>query len=440
MKRLLTLFLASVGFLTSQAQPLAFPSAEGGGRHASGGRGGRVIKVTDLSDDGPGTLRQAVREKGPRTVIFEVAGTIELKSPLVIREGDLTLAGQSAPGDGICIKGYPVRIAADNVIVRYLRFRMGDIAGIVDDALGGRKIRDVIIDHCSCSWSIDECVSFYETERFTLQWCLVSHSLSKSKHEKGAHGFGGIWGGSNATFHHNLLAHHSSRNPRFGSDGFAPVSFRHNVVFNWGFKAAYGGGRHGRIDMTDNYYKPGPATRPEKRSCLIDASEDGTSRCFLARNILEGCDAVTRDNGLGLCENRRDSTLSDRPFTAGAEYDEDAFTAYRRVLGQAGCSHRRDAYDRRVIKEVRQGTFKPYGASFDGGGNGIIDSQDEVGGWPVLRGGKAPKDSDGDGIPDRWERRHGLDPADPADGALRSLSADYTNLEVYLESILPKNR
>jgi len=440
MQRFFALLFALAALSPSWAQPLAFPTAEGGGRHASGGRGGRVIKVTGLGDDGPGTLRQALREKGPRTVLFDVAGTIELQSPLIIREGDLTLAGQSAPGDGICIKGYPVRIAADNVIVRYLRFRMGDQAGIVDDALGGRKIRDVIVDHCSCSWSIDECVSFYQNERFTLQWCLVSHSLSKSKHEKGAHGFGGIWGGSDATFHHNLLAHHSSRNPRFGSDGCAPVVFRHNVVFNWGFKAAYGGGRRGRIDMTDNYYKPGPATRQEKRRCLIDASEDGTSRCYLARNILEGCDAVTRDNTLGLCEHRRDSTLSDRPFGPAADYNEDAATAYRRVLEQAGCSHRRDAYDRRVVREVRRGRFKPYGASFDSGGNGIIDSQEEVGGWPALRPGKAPKDSDGDGIPDRWERRRGLDPADPADGAACTLSAEYTNLEVYLESILDKNR
>ncbi len=440
MKTRFALLLALAVLRTAGAQPLAFPTAEGGGRHATGGRGGRVIKVSDLSDDGPGTLREALRAKGPRTVIFDVAGTIELQSPLVIREGDLTLAGQSAPGDGICIKGYPVRIAADNVVVRYLRFRMGDRAGIVDDALGGRRIRDVIVDHCSCSWSIDECVSFYETERFTLQWCLVSHSLSKSKHEKGAHGFGGIWGGRDATFHHNLLAHHSSRNPRFGSDGYAPVAFRHNAVFNWGFKAAYGGGRHGRIDMTDNYYKPGPATRAEKRCCLIDASEDGTSRCYLAGNILEGCEAVTRNNGLGLCENRRDSTLSDRPFGPGAGYNEDAATAYRRVLRSAGCSHRRDAYDRRVIREVRRGRFRPYGASFDGGGKGIIDSQEEVGGWPALRSGKPAKDSDGDGIPDRWERRHGLDPADPADGAACTRSTDYTNLELYLEDILPENR
>lgn len=204
-------------------------------------------------------------------------------------------------------------------------------------------------------------------------------------------------------------------------------------------ESAYGGGRHGRIDMTDNYYKPGPATHEEKRCCLIDASEDGTSRCYLSRNILEGCDAVTRDNSLGLCEHRRDSTFSDRPFGPAAEYDEDAFTAYRRVLEEAGCSHRRDAYDRRVVKEVRRGRFKPYGASFDGGGNGIIDSQEEVGGWPVLRSGKAPKDSDGDGIPDRWERRHSLDPANPADGTACTLNTDYTNLEVYLESILHKN-
>ena len=204
-----------------------------------------------------------------------------------------------------------------------------------------------------------------------------------------------------------------------------------------GFKAAYGGGRHGRIDMTDNYYKPGPATRPDKRNCLIDASEDGTSRCYLARNILEGSDAVTCDNGLGLCEHRRDSTLSDRPFTTGAEYDEDAAAAYRRILNNAGCSHRRDSYDRRVIKEVRKGTFKPYGASFDGGGNGIIDSQDDKGGYPDLKATEeellSVVDTDGDGIPDHYEDLFGLDRNDASDGAAKTLDPQglYTNFEIY---------
>ena len=432
----LFLFLLAVGLAAAaEARPKAFPTAEGGGRYASGGRGGKVYTVTTLADDGPGSLREALDQPGPRTIVFAVDGTIELRAPLVIRHGDVTVAGQSAPGDGICLKGYPVRIAADNVIVRYLRFRMGDISGLEDDALGGRKVRDVIVDHCSCSWSVDECVSFYETERFTLQWCLIAHSLSNSLHQKGAHGFGGIWGGRDASFHHNLLAHHSSRNPRFGSDGYAPVDFRNNVVFNWGFKAAYGGGREGRVNFVANYYKPGPATRPDKRACLIDASEDGTSTCYLSGNVLEGAPAVTADNRLGLLENRTDHSLSDKPFDTTPIAEQTARDAYRRVLAEAGCSHRRDAYDRRIVREVRKGRFKPYGATFDGGGNGIIDSQEEVGGWPRLRTARAPKDSDGDGIPDRWERHHGLDPLDNADGARCTLDAEYTNLEVYFNAI-----
>lgn len=435
MKSLLSLLLFFAS-LPLTAQPLAFPTAEGGGRHASGGRGGRVYVVTNLDDDGVGSLRHALAQPGARTVLFAVDGTITLRSTLTIRHGDLTIAGQSAPGDGICVTGYPVRIAADNVILRYLRFRMGDLARVEDDALGGRKIRDVIVDHCSCSWSVDECTSFYETERFTLQWCLISHSLSHASHSKGPHGFGGIWGGKDATFHHNLLAHHSSRNPRFGSDGYSPIDFRNNVVFNWGFKAAYGGGRGGRINFVGNYYKPGPATRPEKRECLLDAADDRSSQCYIAGNVLEGSKRVTRNNRLGVQENLTPHTFSDTPFPSTPIVQQTPRRAYRRVLADAGCSHRRDSYDRRVVEEVRKGRFVPYGATFDGGGNGIIDSQEEVGGCPVLQTAEAPRDSDEDGIPDRWERRHGLNPTDAADGNACTLHPQYTNLEVYLEALL----
>lgn len=430
------LFIGALA-LPLNAQQLAFPGAEGFGKYTTGGRGGRVITVTNLNDSGEGSFRYAIEQKGPRIVVFAVDGTIELKSKLVVANDSITIAGQSAPGDGICLKDYPFYIKANNVIVRYIRSRMGDLTHLEDDAMGARDVKNLIIDHCSVSWSVDECLSVYRSENVTVQWCLISHSLSKSVHSKGAHGFGGIWGGRNASFHHNLIANHSSRNPRFASDGFSPVDFRNNVVFNWGYKSAYGGGRNGRINFVANYYKPGPATSVDKHASFLDPAEDKSSAYYLEKNIMVGNDSVTANNWLGV------SSIPVRqervPFEVLPVNGEDAGIAYLKVLQYSGCSYRRDSYDKRVIEEVKAGNATG-GETYGGGNLGIIDSQNAVGGWPLLSKGELKADSDQDGIPDKWELENRLNPNNANDGSEFGLSKKYTNVEVYLNSILDRYR
>lgn len=466
----------------------AFPGAEGGGMYTTGGRGGKVYHVTKLTDDGTvGTLRHAVEQSGARTIVFDVAGTIALSRELEIKKGDLTIAGQTAPGDGICLRDFPVTIKADNVIIRYLRFRMGDTTQAEDDALGGKYHSNIVIDHCSVSWCTDECASFYANRNFTMQWCIISESLNNSVHGKGAHGYGGIWGGGNASFHHNLLAHHKSRNPRFDHPYVydknnasiieqygGHVDFRNNAIYNWGDSENCYGGEMCEINMVNNYFKEGPASKSNKyffvaygSSCTECSSygytyEELLTKVYADGNLYlkkDGSQAdFSADNYAGIYDKARKSytTYTDDntgtyrlPGMLSIEHDGQAcYTtthsaegAFDAILSYAGASLKRDAVDQRAADDARSGR-----ATITDGGNGstdgIIDTQSAVGGWPVLTATDEEiaraKDSDGDGIPDYYEELFGLDRNNAADGKAKTLDPKglYTNLEVYLHYLV----
>ncbi|HEY9044885.1 MAG TPA: pectate lyase [Ohtaekwangia sp.] len=439
-------------------EAFAFPGAEGFGRNATGGRGGKVIFVTNLNDAGEGSLRAAIQTSGARYILFKISGTITLKSSLTISHGDVTIAGQTAPGDGICLKDYPVTINADNIIIRYMRFRMGDEARQEGDAFGGRFHKNIIIDHCSMSWSTDECVSVYANENTTVQWCIVAESLRNSVHHKGAHGYGGIWGGKNASFHHNLLANNDSRNPRLGEEAgkaFALTDLtdlRNNVVYNWGNNSCYGGEAM-NVNIVNCYYRPGPATVKKERIVSIDRNKnEGTEvynlwgKFYINGNFVEGSERATNDNWTyGVFNQFHNSygTVSDADKAAIKLSEPHPINnnvtthspqvAYERVLAYSGASLKRDAVDLRIIDNVVNKTFSSAGSN--GSTNGIIDTQSDVGGWPQLNSATPPVNTAGDGIPDEWKIAHKLDPPrSQANG--RNLSTAYDNIEVYINDLV----
>jgi hypothetical protein len=431
---LLVLFVLVVCNCTQAQKVIAFPGAEGAGKYTAGGRGGSVYTVTNLNDDGPGSLRDGIQKKGARIIVFAVNGYIDLKSRLDINNDNITIAGQTAPGEGICIRGYGLRINANNVIIRYLRIRPGDVAHAELDALTGMRKKDIIIDHCSLSWATDEVCSLYDNENLTLQWCIISESLNKSFHSKGEHGYGGIWGGMNATFHHNLLAHHTSRNPRLqGSrNSSTPETERaeliNNVIYNWQHKCMYAG-EGGGYTICNNYYKAGPATSKSASVRLLEPYAPYGHFQF-GGNVLDGDERVTHDNFLGVQLNP-DSI--DTYFSRACERLTDmecetATNALEKVLSHAGASIVRDVIDQRIVAEVLKGT-----AEF--GANGIINSQEDVGGWPEISLEESLADSDQDGMPDEWEIRYGLNPEDKSDGNKYTIDSQYSNIETYLNSL-----
>ena len=473
------LCLASIS--TAQDRTPAFPGAEGFGRYTTGGRGGNVYHVTSLADDNSeGTLRNALEKTGAKTIVFDVSGTIHLQSPINISVGNVTIAGQTAPGDGICVADYPVSIKANNVIVRYMRFRLGNKNVLLNgadgwDAFGGFDNQDLIIDHCSVSWSIDECLSVLGNKNTTVQWCLVAQSLVNSGHSKGPHGYGGNWGGSGASFHHNLLVHHTSRTPRLGPRPTTQLDermdMRNNVIYNYGSNGCYGG-EGMKVNIVNNYYKPGPGSPTAEKGYRIAGIGVRTNsyiekypdyapalhlwgKYYVAGNYNSKYSDVNNDNWTYGIINQVDTNSCDGTFTAETKdtiklsqpidfmltTTHSAKDAYDRVLSYAGASLHRDSFDDLMVSDTREGV-----ATYTGSGlsKGFVNSQDDNRPsdasadwtpWPTLATAPAPTDTDGDGMPDSWETANNLDPNDPDDGKAKR-SDGYTNLEAYLNSIV----
>lgn len=420
-----TLLLAGIlalgASLFAQDQAPAFPGAEGHGRFTTGGRGGQIIHVTNLNDSGEGSLRWAIAQEGPKTIVFDVSGYIDLKSQLNV-SSNTTIAGQTAPGDGITLRYYTLYFGnCDNVIVRFIRSRRSQVKDVNDgaDATWGRRHRNIILDHCSFSWSIDEVASFYDNCKFTMQWCTIAEGLANPGHSKGAHSYGGIWGGKEASFHHNYIAHIQNRAPRFNGaryewDGWDKsrfentvdaerVDFRNNLLYNWGNgNGCYGGPGGGYVNIVNNYYKAGPGTKNKTTVTEVSVGSSGNStnealRGLCSRYFIEGnyvtaasepanydWKGVKYDNGLVtqngdkympdpkhkfgegvdyvvIADKDHLKVKLDQPIDAGLVTTQSTETVYDKVMQYAGASLYRDAVDARYMEEARTGTVTYYG-------------------------------------------------------------------------------
>ena len=499
MNRQLTTLTAALMAMTTLAQVPAFPGAEGHGRYTTGGRGGKVIHVTNLNDSGTGSFRAAVSGSDKKIVVFDVGGVIALKSELTIG-ANTTVLGQTAPAPGITLRYYTIQ-PSSNCVVRFIRSRRGQEKDVNDgaDAIWNRHLTGVIIDHCSFSWSIDEVASFYDNNNFTLQWCTLGESLNNAGHGKGAHGYGGIWGGKLASFHHNLICHVNNRSPRFNGarynwTGYTSnklygeykwenavqaenVDFRNCVVYNCG-NGCYGGPGGGQINMVNNYYKSGPAGSTSYITTAsvansTSSSDNNTywdmfSRYYISGNNLNGSanadwnkvkyDSGTKAldgirytpdpkhyNGDGVVYQEIDGTdcvsmKLDEPVPTGEVTTHTAVNAYEKVLGYAGSSLTPDDVDLRYFKEARNGTATYKGSVT--GKAGRIDLVSDVEGYTEenfgMGGREADFDTDNDGMPDEWEKVNGLNPNSAADALAYTLDPAkyYTNLEIYANSLV----
>lgn len=488
MKNILRTFLFALCILcgtgSSVAQTLAFPGAEGHGRFTTGGRGGKVVRVTTLEDNTStqsvinGSLRWAIQQASPKTIVFDVSGTIILKQQLKTGKDNITFAGQTSPGKGICIGGHAFVINSNNIIIRYIRFRPGDESGEELDGLGGMDKKNIIVDHCSVSWSVDEALSVYGMENLTVQWTVASEALRVSNHGKGTHCYGGNWGGNKASYHHNMIAHAESRVPRLGPRPSTQeneyVDIRNNVFYNWAGEGCYGA-EGMKINMVNNYYKPGPATDAASSAVKYRIAKIGVrttqyvtdnpgfkpmkhvwGKFYIDGNKIDGNTEVTNDNwtkgvyaqqsnGSGVdnlwTQTTRDTIRLSQPLDAGMVTTHTADLAYDRVLDYVGASLSRDEIDDRIVSDVRNRA-----ATFTASGNkkGYINSPMDTkpsgaaADWtPWLQPSveQAPIDTDGDGIPDYWEDANGLDKNKSSDANLTN-SEGYTNLELYLNSLV----
>jgi len=434
------------------ADPLpAFPGAEGYGRFAKGGRGGDVYHVTTLDDSGPGSLRDAIKTKQadlPRTVVFDIGGAIKLKKPLRIENvAGLTLAGQTAPGDGITIRDHCVEFRrCSDLVVRFMRFRLGDETKTSEDVLSfgpeEGTCRDVILDHLTATWGVDGIMDVYAADRFTMQWCLFGEALHDSTHyKKQPHAmlmsFRKIKG--TISIHHNLLFSSRDRHPTLGgypppqSDADSIFDFRNNVIYNWEGACNLA---TGRFNIVGNFWRPGPNTKPytKEKPIAPKAEAQNVTTGYIADNVFESMPEWSKENYLafewGVRGGKYVGDVTPEKFKQPAEVvpsadrpsTQSAQEAAKLILAQVGASLVRDAADERVIEGVKDRT------------NRRIDSQKQVGGWPKLKPGEAPQDTDRDGMPDAWEKDHGLDPRNPDDRNGRRPDG-YTNLEHYLNEL-----
>ena len=463
-----------------QAKIPAFPGAEGGGMYSFGGRGGKVLTVTNLNDSGEGSLRWACEQGGARIVVFNVAGIIRLETPIVVRAPYITIAGQTAPGDGVCVAGESFWVDTHDVVVRHMRFRRGE-TGVArrDDSFGGNPVGNIMLDHISASWGLDENISFYRhmyndgnggaDQKLGTANVTIQNSISSEALDTWNHAFGSTLGGENCTFMRNLWACNTGRNPSVGWNGL--FNFVNNVLFNWVGRTVDGSDYRGMFNIINNYYKPGPATpKNQPISQRILKPESGRSklpyrtygRVYAEGNIVEGNERVSRNNwdgGIQIedgwdCGIHTDSMRCLEPMPMPWFPIMSAQEAYEFVLDNAGATWpRRDAVDERVIKMVRTGKvealenvdlsqvpqFRYRRLPADSYKIGIITDISQVGGYPEYKG-TPYVDTDKDGMPDAWEIKYGLNPNDPSDAVQDCNGDGYTNIEKYINGINPKKK